>query len=272
MAGISPIQVGDYVDIGLDDIVSRYVVLAEGFSPTQIYISPVNNVSFRHKLVYINGEWKVKHAEHMDYTITFHHKHQGHYTPNYSGASASISPQFQPAPQFQPTVSPQSRSVSVSPQFQPAPQFQPTFSPQFQPVPTVSPPFQLSSAFDPSSGEISTTNRRYLSDQLKQLPEGKLLDVTLMGNDGLGAMTIYKNEGMGLTVIPGLDIGSKSLEYYGVALEALVKENYINVDQAIYYYDKYMDVMGANGDMRDYVRDRFYESIRPPMVKSARKR
>ena len=230
-------------------------------------------MSITNKLVYIDGKWKVKNAEYIDYNVTFHHKHQGHHTPNYSGASASISPQFQPAHSFQPTPQPQtftpqsrSASASVSPQFQP-------FTPQSRSVsPTVSPPFQLSSAFDPSSGEVNITNRRYFSARLEQLSEGKYLNVANMTKDGLGARIMHKSENMRITLIPGLDIGAVTLEQYGLALEMLVGEDYLDVDQAMHYYDQFMDVTGVTGERKDDLYDQFYDLIRPVMVKSAYKR
>jgi hypothetical protein len=212
MAGISPIQAGDYVDIGLDDIISRYVVLAEGLSPTQIYISPVNNVSDRHKLVYINGEWKVKHGEHINYNITFHHKHQGHYTPNYSGAS-------------------------------------------------VSPPFRLSSASDPSSGEVGTTKYRPLTRRLEQLSEGKYINVDYLTEYRVGTISLPKKERMKQIIIPGLDIGAITLQQYGLALEFLVEEEYIRIGEAMDYYGQFMDVGGVEGDQKNDLLEQFYERL-----------
>lgn len=71
MAGTHLIEAGDYVDIDIGNNSERYVVLADGISPTQVYISPANNLSIRSSLVYINGEWKVQNAENINYKITF---------------------------------------------------------------------------------------------------------------------------------------------------------------------------------------------------------
>ena len=263
MAGTPLIEAGDYVDIGgyfMGDKSERYVVLADGLSPTQVYISPVNNLSVKSLLVYINGEWKVKDAESINYKIIFS---KG--VP--SSGSVQVSPTY----------------VSVSPTFQPAfqPTFQPTtFQPTFQPAAlddTTASGFAAASGepeFEAEPGPVYRPGVPTLSHKLEHLQDGMCINVSNMNSQGIGARIIRKSDQSRLTQCQGINIVSFTLEKYELALKFLIKDGYLTPQRAVYYYEQFMETIGdLTPEQEAYNLEQFKKSIGfATMVKSARKR
>ena len=110
-----------------------------------------------------------------------------------------------------------------------------------------------------------------MSTKLEYLPDGKYINVNNLREDGFGARIMPKPDTMRITLIQGLNIGTSTLDKYGLSLKMLINEKYLTFERAMYYYGKYMDAAGITGAGREDLYNRFYELIRPVMVKSAHK-
>jgi hypothetical protein len=64
-----PIEPGDHVIISLGNNWDNYIIIK--IDLPLIYIYPEKTPSIRNALNYVNGHWKVKHAEHVNYNIVF---------------------------------------------------------------------------------------------------------------------------------------------------------------------------------------------------------
>lgn len=64
-----PIESGDHVIVSLGNNWDNYVIIK--IDLPLIYIYPEKNPSIRNALNFVNGQWKVKYAEHVNYNIVF---------------------------------------------------------------------------------------------------------------------------------------------------------------------------------------------------------